>query len=272
MLGVLVDAPETPVSKDHEMAIRKEDWTRITAEISRQISEHLNPHGWRKLQQWLPTAAVIAIIIGGLSGWYYALTRVDKEARFEAHTEDQLRDIQTKLSALRASQTLNELGNLNQKQFADALPRLRTVSAIPASTVNPSREVLQTILAKLRSTPETSPEYWPTLLQFLHFASTAFSAKVPPPGPPTIYFGHNIGFPLGHVANQRIELDGGQLVDSVIENSRVIFTNNPVEMRNVTFIDCVFDMPVAANPNPYIQSAARQLLASNLQSVTVPSL
>jgi hypothetical protein len=51
------------------------------------------------------------------------------------------------------------------------------------------------------------------------------------------------------------------------ENSRIIFTENPVRMRGVEFLNCVFELPDAP-ANPYIRKTAQELLASNLTAIS----
>jgi len=124
------------------------------------------------------------------------------------------------------------------------------------------------------TTPETSPDYWPTVLQFIQFASSArtVSADVPPAGPPDVVLSNVRCTHVVHcivASHRRILLDGGDIPGSRFEKCRIIFTQNPVKMRDVQFINCLFEMPVTNNPTPYLKDAARQLLASNLTSLVV---
>jgi hypothetical protein len=41
----------------------------------------------------------------------------------------------------------------------------------------------------------------------------------------------------------------------------VIFTNNPVRLRHVQFINCVFEMPAVEMPSPSLKRAAETLIA-----------
>jgi hypothetical protein len=131
---------------------------------------------------------------------------------------------------------------------------------------------LRAIAVKLQHTDENSPEYWPTVLRFIHIASAAGSPKAPPPGSPINIRLTNVG-----LENQALPprlgvvlFDGGSATNFRFEDSRIIFTEHPVQLRNVTFINCAFEMPDMSAPTPYIKNAARELLASNLTAI--PSL
>ena len=43
-------------------------------------------------------------------------------------------------------------------------------------------------------------------------------------------------------------------------------------MRSVLFTDCVFELPISATPNQYLQQASRVLLASDLKSAKISGL
>ncbi len=77
-----------------DMALRTEDKTWVAQEIRAAIKEHLNPHGWRKLQQFLPLVGVLGILVALLAlagaGWKYAFSRVEAEAQFQTHTTETL--------------------------------------------------------------------------------------------------------------------------------------------------------------------------------------
>lgn len=166
--------------------------------------------------------------------------------------------------------SLQDFAGMDQKTFAESLSRLQK-AAFHSVPVNTDQSTLSAIAAKLRTTPESSPEYWPTVLQFIRFASSKFNPDVPPPGKPTVIFADNKGFGLSATYKKRIVLlDGGDLGSRVrFENSRIIFTENPVRMRGVQFVNCVFELPDGPT-NPYLRKAAQELLASNLTEI--PSL
>ena|SRR5947209_1379686 len=88
------------------MALRKEDKTWVTEEIRAAIQERLNPHGWRKLQAFLPLVGVLGIFVALLTlagaGWKYAFSKIEAEAQFQTHTTDRLDHIEGALRVLQA--------------------------------------------------------------------------------------------------------------------------------------------------------------------------
>jgi hypothetical protein len=164
---------------------------------------------------------------------------------------------------------LREITKLPQAEFAGALPALRVISEQSVQKVNPSRATLEKIAQKLRDTDKSSPEYWPTVLQFLQFASTGLApTNVPPPKPnPDLKSSGHISGAFT-IKNLVVELDGGTLSDANFENCRVIFTEIPVQMTNVTFVNSVFELPISTSPPPFIQKATKVLLASDLRTVS----
>jgi hypothetical protein len=267
---------DTVLFEEEDMALRKEDKIWIASEIRTAIQEHLNPHGWRKLREWIPLASILTIMVAMLAlagaGWNYAFSRVDKEARFEEKTDDRLSKIEKTLDHIQGVQDLNVINGLDPLTFAKSLPALRKIVQKPASEMKPPEELLRSIADKLRNINPDSEEYWPTVLQFLNFASAQLESDVPPPGKPNIVIEKNAGYiPLGTIKRAVVLLDGGELGSSRFENSRIIFTNNPVKFRDVVFINCSFQMPTENNPNDYLRKTGRVLLASDLQSVSFPS-
>jgi hypothetical protein len=153
---------------------------------------------------------------------------------------------------------------MNLERFAASLPVLN--AELKAATLKQSRpdpETLKILTEKLRHTSETAPEYWPTVLRFISFASVS-AKNVPPEGQPNLTVANNNGFmSLGTVQNKIVSLDGGDLGPTRFEHCRIIFTEHQVLMRGVEFVECVFQMPSTTSPNDYLKKSARQLLASN---------
>jgi hypothetical protein len=144
------------------------------------------------------------------------------------------------------------------------------VSKFLVSDIKPSPTTLQAVAQKLLNTSEKSPDYWPTVLQFLNFASASISSSLP-----STLVGVNASNTRLNddtFTGFRITLDGGEVKDSKFINSRIVFTTNPVRLENVTFMNCVFEMPVTDNPSPYLQKASQALLGSGLNSGSFSSL
>jgi hypothetical protein len=285
-----------PVSDKYNMALRKEQQEFIRDEIKTQLAEVVDgfrPHGWRKIAHWARewgiAGALITVFIAMLGITIGALiqsfSHVKDETQFRTNTTRTLEettrtleDIQTNLRLLQASQVpkkiLQELATLAPKQFTKNLPALRKVAEQPPAGVAPSAALLREVAQKLRSTDESSQDYWPTVLQFIQFASAGLSPDVPPPGPPTVTIANNHGFGeiLPPILHQVVLLDGGDLGPAHFYNSRIKFTEHAVRMKDVIFTDCVFEMPISASPNEYLRNATRVLLASDLKSATISGL
>ncbi|MBI3895629.1 MAG: hypothetical protein HY313_06830 [Acidobacteria bacterium] len=225
-----------------------------------------------------------AVIFGTLITWYLPKELVQLRDSVNGDIVKQLQPIGERLSKIEGrllnlaafqnpGETIKEIAALSPKDFPHSLPALRKITERPVSEVKPTVDILRELVEKLRNIDESSPDYWPTLLQFIQFASASFSPDVPPPGKPTSIISNNtVRVSVRGVKKAIVLLDGGELVDSDFENSRIIFTPNPVRMRNVRFTNCVFEIPLTETPNQYIKSASQQLLASNLQSVSISSL
>ncbi len=205
---------------------------------------------------------------------------------FRTHTGDPLDVIGTRLDKidkgileLRASQSpnavLHEINGMNQTKFSASLPALQSAIQKPIPEIATSQPLLDGIAEKLLKTNSSAPNYWPTVLQFLQFASAGLApANVPPPdSKPTIrtsgisnLFANNV------FSRVTVILDGGLLIGNRFENCRVIFTDTPVQMTNVTFVNSIFEFPISSEPPPYIQKAGKLLLASDLKTASIPNL
>ena len=224
------------------------------------------------IKEWSGTGAVVAILI-------FLLTQWTSYVEFRTHTADRLDTVEAQLRDLRASRSpskvLDEIAQVSPKAFEKNLPALRQVAQQPISEVKPKPVVLNEITYQLRLLNEGDPDYWPTVLRFIQFASAGLSPNAPLPGPPNLKFtnsfveGPNV---FGTIKSKIVRLDGGTLIDQTFENCRVIFTENPVHMKNVMFIGCAFELPQVENPNPFLKSTTQKLLASNLSAVSIPSL
>jgi hypothetical protein len=259
-----------------DMSLRNEDRKWVDGQIEDAVKA-LKPHGWTKLFFWLRewgilgacvsiVFAMLAITLGAL---YQSFSHVKEETEFRTNTKDRLTSIESKLDKLEAKlirSALDDLIHLDDKSFAKALPALHEVTEQPVSQVNPSPALLQQVAQKLRNTPEDAADYWPTILKFISFASAGLSSDVPPPGSKinmSLNRAGNITIIQSHAV---ILLDGGGLINSRIDHSRIIFTENPVKLQNVIFTDCAFEMPVTAKPSPFLQQASKVLLASDFKS------
>jgi hypothetical protein len=123
------------------------------------------------------------------------------------------------------------------------------------------------VAQKLQATDASVPDYWPAVFQFINFASQNAVPTAPPALPQLRLSQMTV---TGTVSNQTIEFDDGiVLKDIKFVNCRVIFTEIPVGLENVKFVNSVFYLPTTAAPTEYIKNTARMLLSSDLQSVTL---
>ncbi|MBV9759826.1 MAG: hypothetical protein JO340_04610 [Acidobacteriaceae bacterium] len=212
---------------------------------------------------------------------YQSFSHVKEEAEFRTHTDDRLTAIESTLRTIQASQmpkkVLGELGMLNVTELAKNLPALRKVAEQPPSEVRPTETAVEAVAVKLRQVNENAPDYWPTVLQFIQFASAGLSPDVPPRNSPYVTKMDDVyisggGMPLdGRV----LILKNGRLENLAIRNSRIVFSG-PMVLINVTFINCAFDFEFPNEssqplPSPYVRRTVQQLLASGIVSAHVSS-
>jgi hypothetical protein len=218
--------------------------------------------------------------------WTLASSLADRwinHAEFRVETRTNLKNITARLENIEAQllrvraaeypgRVLSEIVSLDQAAFTRALPALRRVAEQPVREVAPTAPVLVKVVGRLRQTPESAPEYWPSVLQFIRFASDGISPLAPDTGPVNLAIRSNMGLSLRSLVGQRILLEGGELVDTRFERCRIKFTEDAVRMRNVVFVDCAFEFPTSTAPGDYLRAAARLLLGSDLQTVRIAAL
>jgi len=249
--------------------------------VRERIGEAQRRQGWGKLtgfiKDWSGAGGVVAIILFALLQWGgYTEFKTRTGLRLDG-IEGHLDKIDTTLLELRAAQApddvLHEVNGLDQAKFAKSIPALHVAVERPASRGKANRPLLSGIAEKLSKTNPATPEYWPTVLQFLQFASAGLApTNVPPPNTPPILRSSNTRLAGNSFTGVTVLLDGGELLGTRFENCRVIFTDTPVTMRDVTFANSVFEFPVSSVPPPYIQRASKLLLASDLKTASIPNL
>jgi hypothetical protein len=279
--------------EDDDMRLREDDRKWISDEITRQVGrgigaavEEFKPHGLAKavfiLRQLGPIATIIAVFVAVIAiaatQFNLANTRLAKQASFETKTDKRLDDIEGTLKEIQgdlAKQSIISHASLPLSDFKATLPDLSSaITTVQKQNLALSPMVIDDLRQKFVAVDTTTPGYWPTVLQFLQFASAGLApANVPPPGAkPNIRTSFGNWFDHNGVVGATVMLDGGVLVDDHFENCRVIFTNTPVKMTNVTFVNSIFEFPVSSVPTPYIQHASKLLLASDLKTASIPSL
>jgi hypothetical protein len=205
---------------------------------------------------------------------------VEKQTVFQTKTEDRLDYIESALNLLNASQApgklLTQLASLDTKRFTQNLTALRKVSEQPVANVATTPEVLKKVAYQLNAVDEKTDNYWPTVLRFIEFASAGLASNAPPKGSLvtrtfTKESGKDGQSPLlgGFILNGGVfVLDGAVLQDIRFVEARIIFTDNPSTLKNVTFINCAFEFPDIDRPSPALEIASRALLASDFKSAS----
>jgi hypothetical protein len=251
------------IPEEDEMAINKTEWEQIKVLMRDALAEH-DKGNLQRFKSWSPLAAMVAI---GL----FILTQWNAYTVFRVHTEDRLANIEGR--ALKAEATsspataLSQLGEVPQNVFMVAFPALRTISEHSVNEVKPTSAVLHSVAGKLKNTPESAQDYWPTVLQFAHFATSALNPDVPAADSPRFIEDHGQGntFTFHGTLEKKVIFIAGStnIRDSVLVKCRIILAPNAtLRIQNITFIDCVFDFPPDGERAPAIQQIARSLLAS----------
>lgn len=238
------------------------------------MRDALAEHSRGTLQQfksWSPLGGCVAIII-------FAVVQWNAYTVFRVHTEDLLASVQGRLLTLEAPQApkkvFQELGALPPKQLAQALPALRTIAEQRISAVDPPKNTLLEIASRLQKVDETSPDYWPATLRFIQFASSAISPSAPPSGPPTMVLERvSSNIPLrklfpSPIMEKVVFLSGVEISGGTFENCRIVFGLEPSKMKDIVFINCVFDFPSGlTTPPSHLQIAAKEILNGKISNV-----
>jgi len=262
----------------------KEDLQSVHAKIDRLGKQLTVDSPKASISKW----TIASPIIGGcallLAGWvaYNSHSATDLKNQIKIEVNDQLRDPLKQVGELSgdikeikgilALSGIRAFISVPKSEIQANLPQLRKVVeiakqqkiAVPISTIHDVQQ-------RLLEVKQNAPDYWPAVLQFLQFASNGLApSNIPPPSSEA----QSSQIVVDHTTfrNMIVLLDGGMLDKDVFNHCRIIFTNTPVKMRDVTFIDCVFEFPISSEPSPYIQQAGTLLLASNLTNVSIPHL
>lgn len=242
-----------------DMALRKEDQIWVADKIREDVKEHLNPHGRRKAREFIPLAGILGVFVGLMalagSGWFYAFSRVDKEARFEQSTTDSLSRIDERLKLIPA-------------QIAAV-----RYSTAPPKELKAHRDELADLKRSLANIPPDTPNFWPTSFQVITLLSKTISGIKPSSKPEVdltdvsgVNFGKNLVFPPG----TRVFLHK-RIANSVFTDTVVRFDPNVI-LENVTFVNCILIFPELQQPSKPLQNIGNVLLmASDLSNITIPA-
>lgn len=249
-----------------------------------KITEFTREQSWLKRVGW-KIATVYAAAFIGLITWYLPKELTQLRETIKGDTAVTIQPLDRRLSTVEGQLrtlidfqeqiALKDIAKQDRRSFPKSLPVLRKLTGNPPSgQFKPDPATLGEIAAKLRNTSETAPDYWPTVLQFIQFASAGTAPPGVPPrnAPALVRIAPEATGAQLELEGQVVILDGGSIKNSTLVRCRIRFTEKPVGMSNVRFIDCVFEMPVVTTPNEYLKQASKMLLASNLRSVSIPNL
>ncbi|HXO04869.1 MAG TPA: hypothetical protein VN884_04470 [Candidatus Sulfotelmatobacter sp.] len=250
-------------AKMSKMNLRNEEKDWITTEIHTAIQEHLSPHGWKRLHELLPLAAVIGIFVALLSlagaAWYYAFSKVEARATFETHTTETLTRTAERLTSVEGTLTVLRAQIAVQKY-----------STIPPKELKKHSEELGVLKKNLVQQPNNTPGYWPTAFQIITLYSQAsFDTRTIADQRESSY--SDVVFPQGAIntiVNQRAVLSNR--VRGMSFKNCIIRFDPSVVLENDIFIDCVFIFPPnEQTPSRPLQTIGKTLLASDLSNVTI---
>jgi len=214
--------------------------------------------------KWFATIFLSAACLSMVGYWAVACKRSENPVETRAKVKANLPPL-----------TLKQISSLEQKTFEQSLPQLRQAMEQASHQAVADQQTLTAIAGKLRQTSESTPQYWPTVLHFIPFASSTMAPKAPPPGqqPRVLSDILSVGLMRGiREEGKTILLDDGYLGNGEFTNCRIIFTQNPVRLTNAVFRVCVFEIPTTDPPSPYIKKVSQILLSSNLSSVSIATL
>ena len=175
-------------------------------DINSKLSELTTDLSWVKKSGWT-ILVFYAVVFAGLIKWYLPKELDQLRETVKGDTSGTIHQLDSRISTIEVQLNtligfqkealLKSIASQSPKFFAASLPVLQKVIEHPPSEqFKPDAPTLLDIAASLRDASENIPDYWPTVLQFLQFASAGMSPDVPPPGKPTSSASGNKGFPV----------------------------------------------------------------------------
>ncbi|HLY17794.1 MAG TPA: hypothetical protein VKR61_11260 [Bryobacteraceae bacterium] len=285
-----------------EMALKADEWKAINARIDRVIGESiekaLDPirqqfkpsRRWKRVFQFLRDwsllgtniAAIIALLAMAAAAWYFALSRLEKETRFQTHTEDRLTAIEALLAPQKIKQAADTPSRPDSKTaIIQALEKSKkTEITIPVQVIADAS--LKFILAS-----KTDQTDWPIALDLVNYRSylNTFSTPIPsgmptpnwqthyhlqvippdrkdpefeilmgvavqkesgailePLGPQPPNAENPIGNPVLIGKGGYMNLDGMHLRHVILNGVEIHYSGTALLMEDVIFINCTFAM------------------------------
>lgn len=220
------------------------------------------------IKDWSGTGAAITILVVFFTQW-------TAYTEFRVHTADRLDAIESSLRTIQASsapkKVLGELASLTPANLAKNLSALRVVAEQPVEEVRPSKANLHAISQDLLRIDSKTPDYWPAVLQFVNFATSASSPNVPPRGSQVNAFISDSGGMV--IPPHGVYQLAGRISNIKFVNSRIIFSPQGATLTGVLFTNCVFEFPnELEDPQGNLKAVGRTLLASDFKEAYVSGL
>jgi hypothetical protein len=250
----------------------------LTAEVAL-----LKPRGWKKavrlLRELGPLAASVGLFVALLGvttgALYQSFAHVKEETQFRTHTEDRLGRIEADLKSLLAVNTIRQAAELKPHELSLELPKVReSIQTAQETGTKLPDQALGEIQTRLLNVNEASPGYWPLAFALISYRSIIITGMLSPPGPLSVFKDVRFqGAQQSKVGGVAVVLGG--LIEGVdFVNSWVEFDlSAPLVLKNTHFDHCVlvFRGMQVESPSPLYQRIARQILASTVADVKIPS-
>jgi hypothetical protein len=253
-----------------DMPLRKEEKEWIEDEIRTALRTHLDPRGWKRLQTFLPLAAVIGIFIALLAlaggGWNYAFSRVESQTKFQTQTTDSLKTITDRLTRVEAAVSVQQAQLVTQK-YVNVQPK----------DLKPHTDELKQVKASLAGTDHNAPGFWPASFQVITLLSQAGAASlIDKLGKQRLSIMDNVRAPslaplLGMLIDSQNVLLKNEISGMEFRNS-IIHFDPSARLSNVTFNGCILIFPLEANPPKNLQAIGTALLKADIEHATISGL
>lgn len=140
-------------------------------------------------------------------------------------------------------------------------------SSSPHSELWEHHDELKEVKGKLSVADRSTPQFWPTSFQIINLLSQS-SSNFDVSNKPQMLIENNFGIVIeGRPPGTRFLLKGTN--ENVVINDGVITFDPNVRLKNVTFINCIFVLPVVQIPSKHLQEIGNALLRSDISHVTI---
>ena len=171
------------------MKLRDEDKQWLRTEIADQVAgaiagevDKFRPQGARRVgrfvREWGLAAALITapIALLGLAGtgWYYALSRVERQATFQATAEERLKLIEATLKEIQLKQIASNPADPDNIKAAKALLAVAQTEKFKIAS-----SVIETAGKRFLQVAQKDPQAWPAAQDFLGYRSFLNADFVP---------------------------------------------------------------------------------------------